>query len=375
MTNKNNADNSIRQSNFELLRILAMCMIIAMHYMTKGMQLPKLSIDTSLHNIIFRLLFAFCSSAVNVYVFISGYFATDSKWSVEKLIRLWVQILLYSILIPVILNIAEMVDISSMDLSVKQQIFLPISYEHYWFATAYVMLYLFSPILTTAIKQLDKKQLGTVIIATLIVFCGFKSVNPYLIPWDKYGDDVIWFMILYLIAGYIRMYGIPFFDGRDSVGKTTDSAQGQSDSAFDMVRRPGRALLIYIAFSVLTFAIAYIASCIVRATGKMEYYMDMTYCYNYIMILIASIGLFYVFKELNIKANKWINRLAGYTFGVYLLHENITLRELWPHLLGIDSAMGHPWQILHMLLCIFVVFFIGSIVDCIRTFIFSMVSR
>ena len=344
-----NKDNSIRQTNFELLRIIAMCMIIAMHYMTKGMQIPKLSVDTSLHNLVFRLIFAFCSSAVNVYVFISGYFAIDSKWSIGKLIRLWLQVLLYSILIPIILNIAGVVDISLMDLSVKQQIFLPISYEHYWFATAYVMLYLFSPILTTAIKHLDKKQLGAVIIATLTVFCGFKSVNPYLIPWDKYGDDVIWFIILYLIAGYIRMYEIPFFDKR--------------------------GVYLYIVFSALTFAIAYVASCIVRTAGKMEYYMDMTYCYNYITILIASIGLFYVFKNLNIKSNVWINRLAGYTFGVYLLHENITLRELWPHLLGIDNATGQPWQILHMLLCIVIVFVIGCIVDAVRAFVFDKVRR
>ncbi len=342
-------DNSIRQSNFELLRIIAMCMIIAMHYMTKGMQLPKLSADTSLHNIVFRLIFAFCSSAVNVYVFISGYFAIDAKWSVGKLIRLWLQVLLYSILIPVILNIAGVVNISLLDLSVKQQIFLPISYEHYWFATAYVMLYLFSPILTTAIKQLDKKQLGTVIIATLTVFCGFKSVNPYLIPWDKYGDDVIWFIVLYLIAGYIRMYGIPMIDK----GK--------------------KGLLVYILFSVLTFAIAYAASCIVRATGKMEYYMDMTYCYNYITILIASIGLFYVFKNISIKPSKWINRLAGYTFGVYLLHENILLRELWSQLLCIDSAMGQWWQIFHMLLCIIIVFTVGCIIDFVRSCIFDLI--
>ncbi len=348
---KSQNDNSIRKSNFELLRIIAMCMIIAMHYMTKGMQLPKLSVNMSLHNIIFRLLFAFCSSAVNVYVFISGYFAIDSKWSVSKLIRLWLQLLLYSIFIPVILNIAGLVNISSLDLSIKQQIFLPISYEHYWFATSYVMLYLFSPVLTAAIKYLEKKQLGAVIIATLTVFCGFKSVNPYLIPWDKYGDDVIWFIILYLIAGYIRMYGIPMLDK----GKT--------------------GLMIYIIFSIITFAIAYAASCIVRATGKMEYYMDMTYCYNYITILIASIGLFYVFKNLNVSANKCINRLAGYTFGVYLLHENIVLRERWPHLLGIDAAMGRPWQIFHMLLCIVIVFVIGCVADAVREFIFDKVHR
>lgn len=349
-----NKNGQSRQSNIELLRIVSMCMIIAMHYMTKGMELPKLSVDNSLHNIIFRLIFAFCASSVNAYVLISGYFAADSKWHIGKAIYLWVEVLFYSILIPLILNILGVADMGSMELSLKQQIFLPISYEHYWFATAYVMLYLFSPVLSSAVKNLDKKQLGTAIAALVTVFCGFKSVNPYLIPWDKYGDDVIWFMILYLIAGYMRRYGVPFIAG--DTGK-----QGR------------RGLCVYIIFSILTFLIAYTVSYIVRATGKLEYYMDMTLCYNYITVLIASIGLFYAFNSMSILSNKYINRLAGYTFGVYLLHENITLRSLWPKLLGIDKVNGQWYQVLHMVLCIMIVLIAGMVFDAVRTGLFGLI--
>ena len=363
-------EKTSRQSNIEILRIIAMCMIIAMHYMTKGMNLPKLSVDSSLHNVIFRLIFAFCASSVNVYVFISGYFAIDSEWSVKKLLRLWIEVLFYSILVPVILAAIGLVDISTLGFGTRQQIFLPISYEHYWFATAYVMLYLFSPILKAAIEHLDKKKLGAVILTTVTVFCGFKSINPYLIPWDKYGDDVIWFMILYLIAGYIRMYGIPFFDGGIK-GSSEDKAFGSTDKTV----HTGRALGTYILFSGLTFAIAYATSLIVRTTGKMEYYMDMTLCYNYVTVLIASIGLFYVFLGLDIRSGKFINRLAGYTFGVYLLHENIVLRELWPGLLGIDNVMGSPLQILHMLACIVIVFACGCVVDLVRNAIFGLIRK
>lgn len=362
-------NGQIRQSNIELLRIISMCMIIAMHYMTKGMVLPKLSDDISLHNILFRLIFAFCASSVNVYVFISGYFAIDSKWSIGKLIRLWIQVLLYSVLVPVVLWAAGVVDISSMDLGMKQQIFLPISYEHYWFATSYVLLYLFSPVLAIAIEKLDKKQLGATIAVLITVFSGFKSVNPYLIPWDKYGDDVIWFMVLYLIAGYIRLYGIPFIDPNST------AAGGTSDEDRCGRKAGLRGLLVYIIFSILTFAIALAASFIVRSTGKLEYYMDMTLCYNYITVLIASVGLFAAFRSLDIKPNQLINRIAGYTFGVYLLHENIVLRELWPKLLGIEAVNGKWYQILHMLLCIVIVFACGCIIDAIRIMIFDKVGR
>jgi len=344
-------------------------MIIAMHYMTKGMLLPKLSEDMSLHNIVFRVIFAFCASSVNVYVFISGYFAIDSKWSIGKLVRLWLQVFLYSILVPLVMWAFGAVDISSMDLGMKQQIFLPISYEHYWFATSYVLLYLFSPVLAIAIEKLDKKQLGAAIAVLITVFCGFKSVNPYLIPWDKYGDDVIWFMVLYLIAGYIRLYGIPLIDGTGGTSAGTNTEKTPD-------RRTGtRGLLVYIIFSALTFVIALAVSFIVRKTGKLEYYMDMTLCYNYITVLIASVGLFAAFRSLNIKPNKFINRIAGYTFGVYLLHENIVLRELWPKLLGIEAVNGKWYQILHMLLCIVIVFACGCIIDAIRTMIFDKVGR
>lgn len=356
-----------------------MCMIIAMHYMTKGMELPKLSADSSLHNIVFRLIFAFCASSVNAYVLISGYFAIDSKWHIGKVIYLWAEVLFYSILIPVILNIFGVADIGSMELSVKQQIFLPISYEHYWFATAYVMLYLFSPVLSSAIKNLDKKQLGTVIAALVTVFCGFKSVNPYLIPWDKYGDDVIWFMILYLIAGYMRQYGVPFITKNSDVKRMPNdadsaAASGCADiSGRDTTVSGRRGLCVYIIFSILTFLIAYAASYIVRATGKLEYYMDMTLCYNYITVLIASIGLFCAFNSMKLRSSRFINRIAGYTFGVYLLHENITLRTLWPKLLGIDRVNGQWYQVLHMLLCIVIVFIAGMVSDAVRSGLFGLI--
>lgn len=350
-----------RQSNFELLRIIAMCMIIAMHYLTKGMQLPKLSTDNSVSNICFWVLYAFCTSSVNVYVFISGYFMIDSEWKISKVAKLWLQVLCYSLLIPLVLGAIGVIDISTLGFDIKQQIFMPVSYEHYWFATAYVMLYLLSPVLGMAIKNMNRIQLRNVIFVMLAVFCGLKSVNPYLIPWDRYGCDLPWFICLFLIAGYIRMYGIEFFDSKK------------------------KGLLVYIIFSLLTFVIAYAMSAVVRMTGKLEYYMDMTYCYNYITVLIASIGLFYTFIHTRIgkssnntgesKLCRIINKVAALSFGVYLLHENVTVRELWPDVLGIKYANGQWWQIFHMLFCIIVIFMAGIIVDYFRAGIFGLVGK
>ena len=141
----------------------------------------------------------------------------------------------------------------------------------------------------------------------------------------------MWFICLFLVAGYIRKYGISFFD----------SAR--------------KGFIVYFAFSLITFMIAFIMSILVRSTGKLEYYMDMTYSYNYVTLFIASIGLFYAFiyiskKNINKDAKKSgeiINWLAKYTFGVYLLHENVLIREKWQILLGVNRIDSIIVQILH----------------------------
>lgn len=349
-------ERSARQSNLELLRILSMCMIITMHYMTKGMKIEKLSLDCGLRNAVFWILYAFCLSSVNVYVFLSGYFAIDSKWSIGKLLRLWAEVLFYSIGVPLVLSVFGVFDIRSAGLSVWQQIFLPVTYEHYWFATAYIMLFLLSPILNIAIAKLEKKSFQAVLLALIAVFCGLKSVNPYLIPWDRYGNDVMWFIVLYLTAGYLRVHGMPFVGTADG-GKR---------------RRNGWA--VYVIFSLLTFAAALAYAFFVRLTGKFAYSMDMTYCYNYITVFLASIGLFAAFAGLRIGHIPWINRIAGYTFGVYLLHDNIVLREMWPLLPGMAAASGKWWQLFHMLVCVAAVFAIGAFVDFLRDGLFRAIA-
>ena len=373
--------NESRKWQFELLRIIAMCMIIAMHYMTKGMKLPKLSEDLSIFNMFYWLLYAFCVVAVNTYVLISGYFLCSSEagadnckitegltksdgFNILKLLKLWLQVFIYSVFVPLVLGAFGIVGVRAFDLSVWQQIVFPLQYEHYWFATSYILLYAISPLLVAAVRNLDKKILKKVIVVLIITFCGFKSINPYLIPWDRYGCDVLWFICLFLLAGYIGKYGIKYFSSLNV------------------------SLIIYILFSILTFLIATASAFVVRSIGKLEYYMDMTYSYNYITVLIASVALFYVFLKWNEaenvkneghgvtnKVDKIINFVAARTFGVYLLHDNLVIRNRWQTWLGIDTVAGKPWQIFHLLLSVALVFAIGVIIDVIRRGIFEAFKR
>lgn len=360
------AEEKKRQANFELLRIIAMMMVIVLHYIVKGRMSVKLSVDGSFTNHLWWLIQGFCNVAVNVYILISGYFLVNAQWKISKLVKLVCQVLFYSIVVglamygvgrlgmsvPAVASVYERAVVrSGYDFSNWLNIFLPIEYEHYWFATAYVVMYILSPVLAVAVKQLPRKQLKAVIVALLCFFCIPKSINPYLIPTDSYGYDFGWFICLFLIAGYIRIYGIKLFDSKK------------------------KTLIIYVVAVLADWGVCALTGLICRNTGKLEYYMDMTYAYNYILVLISSVALFYAWTYVEIKEGKaaeMICKIAPFTFGVYLLHENVGIRLIWPYLLGADRGNNFVLQLLHMLFSVVVVFVAGCIVDFIRTKIFGL---
>ena len=89
-----------RQANFELLRIVAMFMIISLHYLVKGWVATPFPFAVKENPVaVFAwLVEAFCIVAVNCYVLISGYFLVESAWKPERVRSLLAQVLFYSLL-------------------------------------------------------------------------------------------------------------------------------------------------------------------------------------------------------------------------------------------------------------------------------------
>lgn len=347
-------DENKRQLNFEILRIIAMCMIITMHYLTKGLNVPKLSEDLSLSNMLWWLIYAFSVGAVNIYVLISGYFLADSRWRIDKVFSLFFTVWLYSVLVPLTLDALGIVDLGRLSLGDWQQLLLPIEYEHYWFATAYVMMYILSPVLAIAVRSLNRELLRGVIAGLVVLFSVLKSINPYLIPWDKYGNDVLWFIVLFMIAGYIRRFGI---------------------QASITLR-----VLTYILTSILILVSELILGVIVNKTGKLEYMLDMLCANNHILVLLASVALFTAFIELktdtiNEKTGRIILMFSSSTFGIYLLHENLLVRSRWTSWLGVDRLNNTALKLLFLIISIVALFIVGTLIDRVRAGLFIMFKK
>ena len=334
------AEKNTRQANFELLRIIAMLMVITMHFLSHTGALPeagpgKMPGERELFGV---LVESFCIVAVNVYVLLSGYFLCEKEFSLKRLLRLIAQVLFYTILIPVVLAAAGVISLSeALNLYHLWNCLFPVQSAHYWFVTAYVIMVLFSPVLNAAVKAMSRKQLKLTLICLLIFFCIGKSMSIILFSSDNYGYDYGWFLFLYLTAAYIRNYGSAFFSGKK------------------------RCALLYVG-SCLAIALIVLACLFVCAkTGALEYYVNVPFHYNFVFVFTGAVALFELFSRIRLRDSKLtrlICRIAPATFGVYLIHEHADISMRWTDwLVGTPSAhlVGYLIQMAESVVIVFVV--------------------
>ena len=345
-----------RVVSMELLRIIAMMMVVMLHYLGKGKLLDPLTGEISMNGYVAWILESFSIVAVNVYMLISGYFLVNSRFRISRVIELICQVLFYTVLVEVILVACGFVEKDVLTLSRLLEIVFPIQMEHYWFITAYIIMYLFSPILSTAVQNMEQKQLRNVILLLLVFFSLSKSVLPVQLMIDRKGYDCIWFICVFLVAAYIRLYGLPFFD-----------------------KGKNRGWICYVAGVLGIMAVTLVVRFVYLKTGSLDHFVGSAFHYNHIFNLLAAVGLFYAFLRMDIPADKLISkiicRVAPYTLGVYLLHEQIDMRNLWPGWLGASSEGKVLLFAGRALFAVFVVFGVGILVDIIRKAGFQLVTK
>lgn len=347
---------SRRQANFELLRIVAMFMIIILHYLGKGgilVPFPFVAKENPAA-VLGWLIEAFCIMSLNCYMLISGYFLVESAWKPGRVIPLLAQILFYSLLIPPALLLTGAESAAGLGVYDWLGFALPIGTEHYWFATAYVVVYLFAPLLAAGIKKMEKRQLQILILFLLCFFSFEKTFFPVRFVTDRNGYDFGWFLCMFVIAGYIRLYGIPWLE------KQSHAAAG------------------YVLSCLAVWQLA--LCCNTLGAGGQEafaYYAEILYTYNHVLCLTGAVSLFYVFKNIHITEGRFagaVIRFAPYTFGVYLLHEHILVRYEWMKWLGVENVKESFLFVPHMAGCILLVYVIGTAIDVVRAWVFGKVA-
>lgn len=285
-----------RQSNFELLRIAAMVMIVFYHFAGHGgfeyaqtsLSVPKLWI---------KLIGMGGKIGVNLFVMISGYFLIQDTTEInpKKVLKLWGCVLFYS----VILGVGSVM--YSPDISQRLSVwnFLPIMAGEWWFASTYFVLFLIHPYLNLLLHAMDKGAYQRYLLLLLFLWCLIPTVFGVALEYC----NLLWFVTLYSLAGYIRLFGLHTSWNR----------------YFG---------ILAIAFSALTYARGVAFPILAERWPFFSKYALNIYEMNKLPVFLASVCLFMVFANWTLPCNPWINLISSATFGVYLIHDNGFVRHL-----------------------------------------------
>lgn len=195
--------HSIRESNIELLRIISMFMVLALHVNGATILYPKINDVISMPAQSFmRFLNTFlCIDAVNIYVLISGWFGIKCKK--KGFLNFIFQCLFFSISIYALFAIIGLVQINKIN--IMSSLFL-IYKNAYWFVWCYLVLYLLAPVLNSFTENTDRDTFKRVLISLFIVQTILSIFTLH--GFYKEGYSPLSFINLYLLARYFSIYRI-----------------------------------------------------------------------------------------------------------------------------------------------------------------------
>ena len=316
-----------RQVNIEILRILSMFLIVLGHCWFHGFKshgyedVFDVSSTLGIFNYIsMELLWIISTIGVNCFVFITGYFMVNKfelRW--KGLMNLWIQILFYSLGLYVLLNGS----VSPGELFTYS---LPIYSSPYWFITKYFALMLLAPFLSILAHKITQKQYVLLLIILFILFGGY-TYGPIFAGCYT----LSWFVFLYMIAGYYRLYGF----------------------GTKISRHAG--IIVFLLLVVLFL----LATCI----NLYHLYRDGNPVFRIMstagdgIAFFLSLAVFVWFSKLTMKATFFhhLSKVAPYTLGVYLIHEHPLIRvTLWDNILPESLPMPMIFYVLSISLAIFI---------------------
>lgn len=348
-----------RDTTFEVLRCICMIMIVAFHFMTHGTKIfhPDETLYFNLTNpmgganyFIAETITVICSSAVDLFVILSGYFLiTNEKLKIDKWIKVWFQLVFYSFGISLVFKFIMGNDISYMDLFKS---LFPVKFNAYGFVTKYLGLLLLAPFIAKLVKTLSHKQF---LVGLFIL--GFLQLDIYKFPYayvydNNLGGTLLFYVLLFCTGGYLRLYS------------------KRCKIFFNKIHLPPSAILLLL-----------ISVSVMWGIYKGLIYMDnsmqanlVCFPYHSIPYFTATI-LFYCFTQIHIRESlisKFICSITPYTFGVYLIHDHNLMRQfIWHDLISENDL--DSWYFLLMLFAVVIAIFVTSVlIDIGRSMLFSV---
>ena len=343
MENPMTSTRKMRRSNLELYRIITMYLIVLHHYVVNSGLTAANGVIYS-NSLSWRSLFLLIAGAwgktgINCFVLITGYFMCKSHITARKFVKLLGEIFFYNIIIYLIFLLSGYEPFSIKELILT---IIPINLIEKNFSECYLVFFLFIPFLNILIQQMTKKQYHYLLLISGFAYIVLGTVHRITFNY------VSWFIIIYLIGAYLRLY--------------------------PLCNDTNTRFWVWLTFTSIALSALSVCLCTWahEKLGWGESYIFVTDS-NSFLPTITAISSFMLFKNLRIKQSRFINSVAASTFGVLCIHANSDTMRRWLWVDTLDNV-GHyssPWMPVHALGCAAIVFTICVLIDKVRITIFE----
>ena len=354
ITNK----STLRESNIELMRIISMFFIVIYHIFLHGNIFDRTS---GTLRILITIIECILLVHVNSFIIATGYFQCKNKRKMKKVISIINTTWFYKVIIMIALITIKFIRTPS-----KINIFhtiLPLDYGTYWYINCYIILYLISPILNIIIEKCNKKELQKVII-TLFFIISFLSIITKDVFFNASGGrSVSTFILLYFIGAYLRIYPM----------NQVIILNKLSLKRLRLVYKVGFlgcTLLSFLFWVLYDYIYTLNLNVFMKELGTIIGTLHGNY--NSPIIILQTIFYFLLFTTYNFKS-EFINKISKTTLGIYLIHENIYLRDSIYDKIGLTKKIVTKKTLLYIFALAILIYFICILIELLRQYIFKVI--
>ena len=312
----------VRESNFELLRIVAILFITMHHLLINGIDMCGYNCNfvLNINSSIAVILNSLIVGGVNLFLLISGWYGI--KTITKGIVRLVVDCFFYGL-------IACLLSVLFVDAKLSvYEVFNSIKFTNGWFVPNYMYLLFLSPIIEYSLKNVSLRVLRYWIMLFFVCQVYFGYILGFV---DKNGYSAINFIFLYYVGRYLR------YELQNS--KKTYQTIG---------------LVVWVLTGGTLGFVFLMASRLGHPIESLRWWS-----YNNPFVLIGSISLFVYFSYLKIQKS-WINYFATSVFGIYLVSSNSLITEYRNNITQKIFEMGAYPLLFVFAICL--VLFVGSII-------------
>lgn len=342
-----------RVYGIDLLRIISMYMIMALHTMSNGGGLLYHQVNTW-HTQVILLLTFLNNIAVNLFAIISGYVGLHSHHRTSRIVELWLQVIFYSWSIMIFFYFWK------PDLLPHSQIIgslFPTLSMQYWYFNSYLLLFVFIPLLNSGINKLSHRQFRSLCLGLFLLTscCGALFFNDVFKLSN--GFSGIWLIILYLYGAYIKKYG-----------ECLKKISIKQDLA-------GYVVVSLIGVLICNIMVLHSSG---YHNGSVLYHMWFKwFAYNTPFAVIGAIFVFLAFLRVKVQKNwlrKLIIKLGSLAFGTYLLQTNYIVYAWFKGFYRSFYSQNIITMVVLILLTAFAWYMLGTMIDWVRSYIFRKLS-